>query len=663
LIIKNRYKIINIFIILSFILIFIKIFSISVLKNEYYSEQLKFIAFREFEGVSAPRGRIYDRNGKLLVDNVGVKSIYYKRKSGMSKIDEINLATKLSNLLELNYNEATESMKKDLWLIINAGISDKKITDKEWELLKTRKITNSDIELMKRERITEEELETIDSKTAYVFFLMNNGYSYQEKLIKKYSTDLEYAIISEALDEYNGVITKLSWERKYIYGDTLRGIFGDVSDDKTGITAEYKDYYLEKGYKLTDRVGLSGLEYQYEEYLKGEKAIYQNTGNGIEKIVSEKRGNDLILSIDIDLQLEIEEVLEKEMIKAKSEPNTEYFNKAFAVISDTDTGELLAMAAKIISRSGGEYKVYDYTSFLPISSVTVGSVIKGASISVGYKTGAIDIGTVMKDECIKLASTPTKCSWLRSGLGNLNDIDALRLSSNSYQFKIAMKVAGHNYIYNAPFHLKNNTFEIYRNMFNYYGLGVKTGIDLPNESIGLVGMNDTPGLILDFSIGQYDTYTALQLTQYINTIANDGDRLKLKLVKKVVNEKNEVLYENKNEVLNKVDLDIKYINRIQEGFKAVMSTSGLGYGYIDLKYNPAGKTGTSQSFYDSDNDGYIDKETVTSTFAGYAPMDNPEISVVVITPDISHVYGSGYLPQLNRRISNQISKKYFENTK
>ena len=113
-------------------------------------------------------------------------------------------------------------------------------------------------------------------------------------------------------------------------------------------------------------------------------------------------------------------------------------------------------------------------------------------------------------------------------------------------------------------------------------------------------------------------------------------------------------------MLNSIPLDIKYINRIQQGFKSVLSYGGTGFGYIDLKYKGAGKTGTSQSFLDSDKDGIIDKETITSTFAGYAPYDNPEISIVVITPDISHVYGNSYLSSLNRRISNKISKKYFE---
>ena len=272
-----------------------------------------------------------------------------------------------------------------------------------------------------------------------------------------------------------------------------------------------------------------------------------------------------------------------------------------------------------------------------------------------------------KDECIKLMNTPSKCSWNRNGLGYLNDVNALRLSSNSYQFKIAMKVANFNYYYNAPFSFSNDSFNIYRTMFNSYGLGVKTGIDLPNESVGLIGINDTPGLILDFSIGQYDTYTPLQLSQYINTIANGGDRYKLSLLKEVRKSSvstisDEIIYENKAKRLNGVDLDSKYIKRIQDGFKAVMSANGLGYGYINLKYNPAGKTGTSQSFYDSDFDGIIDKQTISTTFAGYAPYDNPKISIVILSPDISHIYSGTYISPINRRISQQIMEKYFNNS-
>lgn len=579
----------------------------------------------------------------------------------MSNKDIISVAYKLSSILELDYDLCTKSMLKTLWILLNEDEAYNKISDSEWEELKQRKITSNDIDNLKRERITEQELETIDKRTAYIYYLMNNGYSYQEKLIKKDVSDYEYSVINAKLLEYPGVIPRLSWDRVYLYGDTLRGIFGKVSSEEVGITDELKDYYLDKGYSITDRVGLSGLELIYDEYLRGTPAVYKNLGNGLEKIKEEKRGNDIVLSIDINLQKEAEKIVEEEMIKTKSEPNTEYFNRAFSIVSDPNNGEILSIVAKVINNN----KVYDYSSFITSASFTVGSVIKGASMSVGYKEKVIDINSILKDECIKLSGTSTKCSWNRNGFGFINDITALKLSSNVYQFKIAMKVADFEYNYNYPFIINNDAFNKYRTMFSSFGLGSLTGIDLPNESTGIKGTKDTPGLLLDLSIGQYDTYTPLQLTQYINTIANKGFRYKLSLLKSVHKSttgdiSDDVIINNSKIFLNKIDLESKYIDRIREGFREVLNYGGTGYGYIDLKYDPAGKTGTSQSFYDSDKDGIIDKETITSTFAGFSPFDNPKMSIVVVTPDVSHNYKNDYLSSINRRISSQISKKYFE---
>ena len=150
---------------------------------------------------------------------------------------------------------------------------------------------------------------------------------------------------------------------------------------------------------------------------------------------------------------------------------------------------------------------------------------------VGYNTGAITPGEYQVDECIKIAGTPQKCSW--KTLGRINDIDALALSSNVYQFKTAMKVAGATYAYNQPLVINEEAFDIYRNTFKEFGLGVETEIDLPVESLGYTSNNKAPGLLLDFVMGQYDTYTAIQLSQYISTIANGGSRLQPHLLKEV----------------------------------------------------------------------------------------------------------------------------------
>jgi cell division protein FtsI/penicillin-binding protein 2 len=99
------------------------------------------------------------------------------------------------------------------------------------------------------------------------------------------------------------------------------------------------------------------------------------------------------------------------------------------------------------------------------------------------------------------------------------------------------------------------------------------------------------------------------------------------------------------------------LDRVKEGFKMVMR--GTGAGYIDLKYDPAGKTGTSQSFLDSDDDGMVDKETVSNTFVAFAPFNNPKVTFTVVTPD-TYDYSSSHQSYVNRRISKRISEKYFE---
>ena len=202
-------------------------------------------------------------------------------------------------------------------------------------------------------------------------------------------------------------------------------------------------------------------------------------------------------------------------------------------------------------------------------------------------------------------------------------------------------------------------------IFIEFGLGIKTQIDLPNENIGYKGNSNLPGFLLDYSIGQYDTYTALQLNQYANTIANGGNRLKPRLLKAVYSPNKEgltdLLYETKIEVLNKVNTDTKYIDRVKEGFKAVLDYNGTGYCYIDLIYNPAGKTGTSESFVDTNKDGVIDTPTLTNTFVGFAPYDNPKVSFTIVSPDY-YTYNdySNYQSLVNMRIASLVSKKYFE---
>lgn len=658
-IIEKRYIIMIIIICIVMIVLGLNLFFIQVIKHDFYVNKVEQLNRNVIFSNSTPRGRIYDRNGKIIVDNESVKVIYYEKPNGVTTKEEIEVAYKVADMIEIDYELEINDLKK-FWILNNKEESNNLITDEEWQLLEERKLTNLDIENLKIERINDQldEFTDKDKKAASIYYLMNVGYSYDEKIIKDEDvTDKEYALIAENINNIKGFDVRLDWNRVYPYGDVFKSILGNVS--KTGIPYELKDYYLNLGYSLDDRVGTSYLEYQYESILKGEKVSYQIMEDGSKKIINQgSRGKDIVLTIDIELQKEIEKILEEEVIKGKSYPNTKYYNRSFVIISDPNTGEILAMAGKQVI----DGKIYDYTPGIVTTPVTAGSIVKGASHAVGYKTGALKIGDIRYDECIKIADTPLKCSW--TNLGNLNDIQALKYSSNVYQFYTAFNVGGGNYSYNEKISINPQAFETYRNMFKQFGLGVKTEIDLPIESLGFTSNSTLPGHLLDFSIGQFDTYTPIQLSQYINTIANGGSRMKPYLLKAVYNPTKDgltdLLYETKPTILNEVSLEDEYIKRIQAGFREVMTTSGTGVGFIDSKYNPAGKTGTSESFIDSDGDGVVDKQTMTNTFGGYAPYDNPKVSFVVISPDIFYKETSTSRAPINKNISYRISQKYFE---
>jgi len=666
--IEKRYKILVIIIMIVMAVLLICLFNVQILKNKYYEDQLEELTVTIIEGESTPRGRIYDRNGVLIVDNVSVKTIYYKKQNSITTKKEIEMAYLVSDYIDVDYSKLTDYMLKEFWVLNNKEKAQERITEEEWNLLEVRKLTVKDIENLKLERVTKQDLEKYDEKdkeACYIYNLMNKGYYYTEKTIKnKNVSDLEYGKIAEHLDVLPGFNVKLDWERHYPYGNVFKTILGSVSPSSSGIPYNLKEYYLEQGYSLTDRVGTSYIEYQYEEYLKGTKATYEvNEDGSYTELTKGSRGNDIVLTIDIELQKEVEKILEEELINTKNERYTQYFDKSYVIINNPNTGEILAMAGKQIEKKeNGNYILYDYTPGVITSSVTPGSIVKGASHIVGYNSGALKINEYRNDACIKIAATPLKCSFRE--YGNINDVEALKYSSNTYQFLTAINVGGGKYAYNKALVIDEKAFDTYRNTFAEFGLGVKTGIDLPNESLGYQGTNRLSGLLLDFSIGQYDTYTPIQISQYMSTIANNGNRMQPYLLKAVFDSSKEafskVIYEKKKKKLNEVNTNQKYINRVKEGFREVMN-GGTGAGYIDYAYNAAGKTGTAQSFLDTDGDGIIDTATTTATFSAYAPYDNPEVVFTVISPDVAPEDVSYVeMSRVNMRISQKVSKKYFE---
>ncbi len=663
--ITTRFKIISIAMIVLFVIIIIKITNTMLFQQDIYKESLEDLTYTKVTGTSSPRGRIYDRNYNIIVDNKSLKTITYQKPKKITATEMIEIANKIAPHIEINYSRITNRNKREYFCEKNRDICNSLVSQKERDKVKQRKMSTKELEELKLERINEEDLNFSEEETkvAYIFYLMNKGYTYEEKIIKSDATDKEYAYISEHNEELTGFNTKIDWERVYPYGDTFKTILGKVSSTTQGIPAEEKDYYLKKGYSLNDRVGISYIEKEYEEYLKGEKAIYEIVNTHETRLVQEgKRGQDIVLTIDINLQREIENIIANYVWSTKGEPNTEYYDHSTVVIQDPNTGEILAMASKRLVNG----EMTDNTISILTSPIMPGSIVKGASMLVGYNTGAVHIGEYMKDECIKVAGVAEKCSSVNN-LGTINDITALAKSSNVYQFKIAIRVNGQEYHREMRMNFNQEAFDTYRNMYHSFGLGVKTGIDLPVESKGYTSTDRAAGNLLDFVMGQYETYTPMQLSQYISTIANGGNRIKPHLLKEIhessaTDEIGPLVSTVEPVVLNGIETKEEYMNRVKEGFYAVMhSSGGYGVGYMDDWMQAAGKTGTSQSFIDTDGNGVIDTETITSTFIGYAPAYSPKVSFVVTSPDSSHPNSNiDYRSLVTYYLTREITRKYVE---
>ena len=664
-IINHRFTLFLVLIIVLFTILIVKISSVMIVQNKKYTKSLKKLSYSEITGTSSPRGRIYDRNYNIIVDNKSVKTIIYKKKKGTSDMEMIRVAGIVAPHLDLNYSNLSDRSKREYYCAKNKDACNKLITSNEREKAVQRKLSDNDLYELKIKRIDSNNLNFNDEekKVAYLYYLMNRGYTYESKIIKTDASDEEYAYISENNEDLSGFNTQIDWERVYPYGDTFKTILGNVSSISQGIPAEEKAYYLKKGYSLNDRVGLSYIEKEYEKYLKGEKAIYQVVNSHETKLIKEgSRGKDIVLSIDIHLQQEVERILKEQITRAKTEPNTQYYDHSSVIIQEPKTGEILAMSSqKIVNGS-----FVDNTSSLLTSPITPGSVVKGASMLVGYNNGAVKIGEKMLDECVKVAGAPQKCSSVKT-LGVIDDITALAKSSNVYQFKIAIRVNGQEYKRGMKLNFNQKAFDTYRTMYHSFGLGVKTGIDLPIESTGYTSKDKSAGNLLDFVMGQYETYTPIQLSQYITTIANGGERLQPHLLKEVHSSSStdkigDLEFKVEKKVLNKIDTKEEYMNRVKQGFIAVMnSLGGYGVGYMDRSIKPAGKTGTSQSFIDTDGNGIIDTETITSSFIGYAPYDNPKMSIMVTSPNSSQPNSNtNYASLVTYRISGEVSKKYTE---
>lgn len=641
-------------------LIAIRLAYIQLNQSDYY--QARLVVYKTAsKNQDVPRGRIYDANGVLLVGSEAASVITYYAPSNITTAEEKAMAKIISNHFDLDLSSLTSRDIQDLVIRDFSDEVNKLISDEEWTKYKAGEIDDNGIYRLKLERITDEYINQVYSNSdlsieeSYIYSLMNKDPNGANVVIENASAE-DIAFVGERSNLLRGFTYGQDYERVYPYGATFRSVFGKISTKTQGLPNDASTELLALGYEMDSRVGISGIEKQYESLLKGTKSTYNLTyderGNAvIDSLTEGSRGYDLTLSIDWELQEYINNILETKLAASVKMNNNQYVDRMFFVLMDPNTGDVIAMCGKMIDRETGE--IFDYADGVYSDAHEFGSSIKGATVYTGFRYGIYNAGEYIYDEPLYIKDTPTKASWTKAAMGNLTEATALARSSNVFMFKLALKLGGTEYVANQSINVDPAAFSKLQLAFGELGLGVKTGIDVPNESLGVSGGYTTPndGNILDAVIGQYYTYTPIQMAQYVSTIANGGLRIQPRLVKEAsttVNGIRTTVYTNDVTILDDNTQYSTAFERIRYGFYLGVNDGSVGIltSLAKTNYTMAAKSGTAEKFT-GDTD-YPNKALIA-----FAPYENPRIASSCIVP-------REYTGSTCTDITGNIYDKYFE---
>ncbi len=646
-----RLNILFFVVFLMFSVLILRLGVVQIVRGEEYQRKIERTV-NVIAKNDAPRGIMYDRFGNVVIDNELVLSVTYTSRNTPHE-EKLKVARRLNDFIDVDPSSITERDKKDYWLITRPDEAKALVTKEEMQELENDAIKIYRLQL---DRITESHLAEITDEEMEVLAIkreFDRGYAYSPQRVKVDVTYEEAARVLEHLNELPGVDILRDSKRKYPYDDAFLGFVGNVGQ----IPKEQIEYYLAMGYDRSDYVGTSRLEEQYEDVLRGKKAIVEHILDGSRKIVGTpqeklgQRGKDLVLSVDIELQQAVEQIVAEEVNRVKVNHGFMEHGSAYIVLMDPFTGEILAMTGYDTSKLGNKYDlgvIHD--------AFVMGSAVKGATMLSGFAAGHTAPGKRYIDRPIVIGNTRKSSVGGRS-FGDINDLTALERSSNVYMFEIAMRFGNYNYVTKRGGGVDDRTkgFNQMRYYFQQFGLGVKTGIDLPTEAIGYNGGVQQLGNLLDFSIGQFDTYTPMQMAQYVATIANGGYRIQPRLVREirepstVENEMGNVIKHFSPNVLNRIDMTDEQIARVQEGFRLVVHGSrGTARVFANKSYRLAAKTGTAQVANGNGNNHIL---------VGYAPYDNPEVAFAVIVPYLKIRDNIGRPANI---IAERVLDKYFD---
>jgi len=670
-VLRMNFLFFSIFVLFS--LLIFRLGYLQIVKGEEYS--LKLEKKEEIPvNTSVPRGRIFDRMGLVLVDNDPKNAITYTKMTSTTSAEMLKVAEQLAVLIEQETKRITPGDKRDFWILKNSKAATEKVSIKEQERLEkdselSRTELQKEINRLTRKRITEEEIDSFTDEELEVLAIyreMMSGYAYSPQIVKSGNvTDEEFATVSERLGELPGVDTTTDWERVRKSDNT---ILGTTTSPIEGIPKSRDNYLLARDYSRNDRVGKSYIEQYYEDLLKGQKTIVKNIKDRSGRVVETKTirqgepGKDLILTIDSELQQTLENIVSEKLLELKRGPNTGELDRAFLVMMNPNNGEVLSLVGKqvVTNPETGKLEIWDYAYGTFTALHEAGSTVKMATLLTGYQENVVRIGETKIDEPIRIGGITKRSLFNQNSRVAVTDIEAIGRSSNVYMFRIAMAMADSNKSSEGAKRIRENAFDTFRQSFASFGLGTKTGIDLPGESAGLIGDSNSIGILMDLSIGQFDTYTTLQLAQYVSTIANGGYRVAPKVLKEIrePSEDGEILgsliQETEVNILNRIQSTDAKIDQVKRGMHYVYyAPKGTAPNLFAGKdYDGAGKTGTAQAFSSG-------KSTINLSHVGFAPYENPEIAYAVLIPNITTKPGD-HTAGAQNKIIQQAVDEYFK---
>ena len=654
-----RYNVLTVITYIVGIVLIIQLFNLQIIHGAEYREESNTRLTRE-STLEASRGQILDRTGTALVKSSTKFSLeLYKTKIDNNELnDSILNIVNLLEKYEVNYNDTFP---------INTNPFEYTISEES--LAKWKKTYNIDENASAEEafykfkdkyNIENTDIKEIRKIIAIRYKITTTGYSSTKAL--KIAEDIPreaVAEFSESSDKFPGINIVTEPVREYTSGTLASHILGYASKISSEEYEKKKDTY-----EQNDIIGKSGIEYVFEDYLKGKngtKQIDMAVDGTITSEYTSKEavaGDDVVLTIDSNLQKITEQALESNIKKIASGGFGKTYNAkaGSCVVMNVKTGEVLAMASYpnydpsdfVGGISNENWNKYNTDEAKPLMNKAVqnsyppGSVFKMVTAIAGLQSGAITKTEMINDTGVYKKYNLTWPCWyytdFHRGHGLLNVSGAIEKSCNYFFYETGDRMG----------------IETLAKYARYFGLGVKTGIQLPSETAGAmatpeyaksVGVTWTKGQTINASIGQgLDTFSPLQMAKYVSMLANGGNNIDVSIVKSIIksdgtecstdeinNYVNQKLGNQEQEQEN-LEIDKSNLNAILQGMKSVTSdTTGTAYvRFKDFGIEVGGKTGSAEA---RDDNG---KEVVHAWFAGFAPFDDPEIAIVVMVENGGH---------------------------